>query len=66
MCIRDRNKILLKNWVCDKFIGISNAVAGDIVAAGIDEKKVVRVYNGIEKMCIRDRAGTDPSQRSFL
>lgn len=43
-----KNKILLKNWVCDKFIGISNAVAGDIVAAGIDEKKVVRVYNGIE------------------
>ena len=43
-----KNKILLKNWVCDKFIGISNAVAGDIVAAGIDEKKVARVYNGIE------------------
>lgn len=43
-----KNKILLKNWVCDKFIGISNAVAGDIVAAGIDEKKVVKVYNGIE------------------
>ncbi len=43
-----KNKILLKNWVCDKFIGISNAVAGDIVATGIDEKKVVRVYNGIE------------------
>ena len=43
-----KNKILLKNWVCDKFIGISNAVAGDIVAAGIDEKKVVRIYNGIE------------------
>ena len=43
-----KNKILLKNWVCDKFIGVSNAVAGDIVAAGIDKKKVVRVYNGIE------------------
>ena len=43
-----KNKIFLKNWICDKFIGISNAVVEDIVAAGIDEKKVVRVYNGIE------------------
>lgn len=43
-----KNKIFLKNWICDKFIGISNAVVEDIVAAGIDEKKVARVYNGIE------------------
>lgn len=43
-----KKKILLKNWVCDKFIGISDAVAEDIVSAGIDRKKVVRVYNGIE------------------
>lgn len=43
-----KDKIFLKNWICDKFIGISNAVVEDIVAAGIDEKKVARVYNGIE------------------
>lgn len=43
-----KKKILLKNWVCDKFIGISDAVTEDIIAAGIDKKKVVRVYNGIE------------------
>lgn len=43
-----KNKIFLKNWICDNFIGISNAVVEDIVAAGIDEKKVARVYNGIE------------------
>lgn len=43
-----KNKILLKDWVCDQFIGISDAVVEDIVSAGIDKKKVVRVYNGIE------------------
>ena len=25
-----KNKIFLKNWICDKFIGISNAVVDDI------------------------------------
>lgn len=44
----EKKKILLKNWVCDKFIGISDAVVEDIIAAGIGKKKVVRVYNGIE------------------
>lgn len=43
-----KRKVLLKKWVCDQFIGISDAVTKDIINAGIDKEKVVRVYNGIE------------------
>lgn len=43
-----RLKINLKNMICDRFIGISNAVKNDIVQAGINESKVVRIYNGID------------------
>lgn len=40
--------IALKNWVCDRFIGISTAVEEDIINTGIDREKVERVYNGID------------------
>ena len=41
-------KLLLRKFVCDQFIGISDAVKEDIITAGIDENKVIRIYNGIE------------------
>ena len=41
-------EIALKNWICNQFIGISDAVKRDIVQAGIKESKVQRIYNGID------------------
>jgi glycosyltransferase involved in cell wall biosynthesis len=40
--------ILYRNWLCHRVIAISDAVREDIIACGIDEKKVSTVYNAID------------------
>ena len=44
----NRINILVRNWLCDSFIGISDAVKEDMLKAGINSKKTPRVYNGID------------------
>ncbi len=43
-----RKRIALRNKLCNTIIGISDAVVEDIVNAGCDKSKVIRVYNGIK------------------
>lgn len=41
-------RIALRNKMCDSIIGISDAVVKDIIDAGADKEKVIRIYNGVE------------------
>lgn len=41
-------RIDLKNFICNQFIAISDSVKEDIIKAGIPERKVIRIYNGID------------------
>ena len=40
-------KVVLRNWLCDRFVAISDCVKRDIVACGAREDKAVTVYNAI-------------------
>lgn len=40
--------LILRKWICDYHIGISEAVKEDILNAGIDVNKTVKIYNGID------------------
>lgn len=40
-------KVSLRNWICDNFIGISEAVKNDILKSGADPQKTIMIYNGI-------------------
>lgn len=40
-------KIILRKYICDSFIAISDSVKTDIINEGFPLKKVCRIYNGI-------------------
>lgn len=45
--ILGEKRIALRNKMCDSIIGISDAVVKDIISAGADKNKVIRIYNGV-------------------
>lgn len=45
---KKKSAIMFRNWLCHRIIAISDAVRQDIIACGINEKKVATVYNAID------------------
>lgn len=43
-----KNKRILRNWLCHRFVAISDCVKKDIISHGADAKKVVTIYNAID------------------
>lgn len=42
-----KTRVTIRNKMCDSIIGISDAVVNDIIDAGADKNKVIRIYNGV-------------------
>ncbi len=41
-------KCIFRNYICDKFIAISDSVRRDIILKGADKNKTITIYNGID------------------
>ena len=42
-----KGELILRNWLCDKFIAVSQSVKADIIDNGLSKKKVQVIYNAI-------------------